>query len=134
MNIRGRRRALSASVLASRRGAAAVEYALVLPALLLFTFGAMDVGRLLWTQTTLERAAEAAARCGAIDAATCGTISDIKTYAVGQAYGLPLTAGAFTVTLPACGVQVVADSSFTFVIPWIGTPAILLRATACYPT
>jgi Flp pilus assembly protein TadG len=117
----------------SRLGSAAIEYALVLPALLLFTFGAIDIGRLLWTQTTLDRAVEAAARCGAINALTCGTAAQIRTYAVNQAYGLAVTSGAFAVTNPVCGVRVTATSSFTFIIPWIATQTIPLAATSCYP-
>lgn len=117
----------------SQLGSVAIEYALVLPALLLFTFGVIDIGRLLWTQTTLDRAVEAAARCGAINSLTCGTAAQIQAYAVGQAYGLAVTTAAFAVTSPACGVRVTATSSFTFVIPWIATQNIPLAATSCYP-
>ncbi|MGA7974726.1 MAG: TadE/TadG family type IV pilus assembly protein, partial [Pseudolabrys sp.] len=49
-----------------RRGAVAIEYALILPALLLLVIGIIDTGRVLWTYTTLYRATEAAARCAAI--------------------------------------------------------------------
>jgi hypothetical protein len=47
-------------------GAVAIEYAFVLPALLLFLLGILECGRLFWSYTTLYRATEAAARCGAI--------------------------------------------------------------------
>jgi len=43
-------------------GTVAIEYALILPVMLLFTLGIMDTGRLLWTYITLTRAVEAAAR------------------------------------------------------------------------
>lgn len=116
------------------RGTVAVEYALILPALLLFTFGLMDAGRLLWTQTTLDRAVQAAARCGAVDTVDCGTTAEINAYAVTQAFGLTITSSAFTTTTPACGVQVTVSFPFTFVIPWIATNNVTLTATACYPT
>lgn len=116
------------------RGTVAVEYALILPALLLFVLGLMDTGRLLWTQTTLDRSVQAAARCGAVDTTTCGTTSEINAYAVTQAFGLTITSAAFSTTTPACGVQVTASVPFTFVIPWIGTNTITLSAAACYPT
>ncbi|MDU6495166.1 TadE/TadG family type IV pilus assembly protein, partial [Bradyrhizobium sp.] len=34
-----------------RSGAVAIEYGFVLPVLLLFIFGIIDIGRLLWTFT-----------------------------------------------------------------------------------
>jgi len=37
----------------NHRGAMAVEYALVLPVVLLFILGIADCGRLLWTYATL---------------------------------------------------------------------------------
>ena len=55
-------------------GSVAVEYGLVLPAMLLFTLGIMDAGRLLWSDITLTRATEAAARCGAVDQTNCPTL------------------------------------------------------------
>jgi Flp pilus assembly protein TadG len=43
-------------------GAVAIEYAFVLPVLLLFLLGILECSRLFWTCTTLYRATEAAAR------------------------------------------------------------------------
>jgi Flp pilus assembly protein TadG len=120
-----------------RRGAAAIEYALILPVMLLFVLGIMDAGRLLWTYTTLYRAAEAAARCAAINTTDCGTAAQIQSHAVAEAWGLTVSPSAFTVTTPSCGVQVRAAYDFTFIIPGLdivvplGT--ITLNATACYP-
>ncbi len=118
-----------------RRGAAAIEYALILPALLLFVIGIMDTGRLIWTYTTLSRAAEAAARCAAVDTAQCGTLGQIQSYAASQAFGLTIAAGAFTVATEACGIQVKGTYAFTSAIPAFGdvVGTIPLTATACYP-
>jgi len=114
-------------------GATAVEYALVLPALLLFVLGIIDVSRLLWTYTTLHRAVEAAARCGAVNEIDCVSSGQIQSYAAAQAWGMTITPGAFTVSNPACGVQVQANYDFTFIIPWmLGSSTLGLRATACY--
>ena len=122
-----------------RRGTVAIEYAIVLPVLLLFLLGIMDTGRLLWTYATLYRASEAAARCAAIHAANCTTFGSTQSYAVGQAWGLTIPASAFTVSNPACGMQVHASYDFQFIIPWfpqfggapLGTKTLV--ATACYP-
>jgi Flp pilus assembly protein TadG len=124
-----------------QRGAAAIEFAIILPVLLLFLLGIMDTGRLLWTFATLHRASDAAARCAAIQAAGCTTSSGTQSYAAAQAWGLTVLASAFTVTTPACGTQVAASYTFTFVIPWFyvvppfGNPnSIPLTATSCYPS
>lgn len=118
-----------------RRGAAAIEYALILPAVLLFVIGIIDTGRLIWTYTTLSRAAEAAARCAAVNTTDCGTAGQIQSYAAAQAWGLTIDAGAFTVAAADCGIQVTGSYDFTFAIPAFtkdfGT--ITLTATACYP-
>ncbi len=117
-----------------KRGTVAIEFALLLPALLLFILGIADVGRLIWTQTTLDRAVEAAARCAVVDATTCGNATLTATYAVGQAFGLTIASSAFTVTTPACGTRVAVTMPFTLIIPWITTSRITLAANACYPT
>lgn len=118
-----------------QRGAAAIEYALILPALLLFVVGIIDTGRLIWTYATLSRAAEAAARCAAVNTTECGTEGQIQSYAAAQAWGLTIDAGAFTVTTTDCGIQVTGSYGFRFAIPAFtkdfGT--IILNATACYP-
>ena len=125
--------------LGSRHGSVAVEYAFVLPVLLLFVLGVMDTGRLIWTYATLNRAAEAAARCAAVNPAICGTTAQIKSYAVSQAYGLNIATTAFTPTTVACGSRVAASYMFQFVIPWTGVSSYgvantaTLTATACYP-
>ena len=122
-----------------KRGAALIEYALILPVMLLFVLGIMDGGRLLWTYTTLYRAAEAAARCAAINTTDCGTAAQIQSRATSEAWGLIVNPSAFTVTRPLCGVQVHAAYDFTFIVPWFpwfgGAPlgTVTLNATACYP-
>jgi hypothetical protein len=132
-----------------RNGTVAIEYGLILPVMLLFTLGIMDTGRLLWTYITLTRATEAAARCGAVNTtASCPDptgkcCTPIPSYAATAAWGInDVTAAAFTVTTPACGVQVQATYTFQFITPWFpsfgasapfGAPTMTLNATACYP-
>ena len=131
-------------------GSMAVEYALILPALLVFTFGLMDAGRLLWTNITLTRATEVAARCGAVNNPTqCNyqnlCAGNIPACAATEAQNFGIsdaTATDFVVTTnPACGVQVKASYPFTFLVPWFpqfsasapfGTTTMTLNATSCY--
>ena len=118
-----------------RRGAVAIEYALILPALLLLVIGIIDTGRALWTYTTLYRATEAAARCAAINTTDCGTVGQVQSYAAAQAFGLKIDGSAFSVATAACGIQVNGTYDFTFAIPAFTTSlgTITLTAAACYP-
>jgi Flp pilus assembly protein TadG len=115
------------------RGSVAIEYAMLLPALLLFMIGIMEVGRLIWTQATLDRAVEAAARCGAADQTACADAAAIANYAATQAFGLTVAPSAFTASSAACGVSVRATFAYKFLVPWVTRENMTLRATACYP-
>ena len=56
----------------NNRGTAALEFALLLPALLAISFGIIDLGRAIYTQTALDYAVQVLARCHALDAtASC---------------------------------------------------------------
>lgn len=119
------------------RSSVALEYGLIAPLLLVLVLGIIDTGRLLWTYTTLYRATEAAARCGAINTTTCATATQIKAYAVAEAWGLTIDASAFTVAAQSCGLQVSASYDFNSIIPGFTLVApiglITLQAKACYP-
>jgi Flp pilus assembly protein TadG len=114
-------------------GTAALEYAILLPVLLMMILGAMDAGRVIWLQVTLERAVEAAARCAAINTTICGSASAIQTYAASQAFGTTIAASQFAATSATCGANVTGTLPFAFVVPWISKRKITLSATACYP-
>ena len=124
------------------RGSIAVEYAIVLPALLMFLLGLVDAGRLFWSYTTLSRSVAAASRCAAVDTINCGTGTAVQSYAAGQAWGLPPASLVFIVGGAACGgTQVQGSMVFQFFIPWFYGVApfgagntLTLSATACYPT
>jgi Flp pilus assembly protein TadG len=120
--------------LTAEGGAAAVEYGLLLPALLLFSLGLIDVGRLLWTQATLDRSVVAAARCATVDTKyNCASAAQIQAYAADQAFGLSIDPSAFAVATAACGNQVTVSFPFDLITPWVTPGALTLTATACYP-
>lgn len=52
-------------------GTAAIEFALVAPAILGLLFGTVEFGRLLWTEQALQETAIAGARCMAILQSAC---------------------------------------------------------------
>jgi len=76
---------------------------------------------------------QAAARCAAIDPLTCGTVAQTQQYATTKAPGLTLPASVFTVTNPACGVQVAASLAFDFLVPELLPYSQTLNARACFP-
>ena len=127
------------SLLVSDGGSTALEYGLLLPALIMMVFGSMDVGRLLWTYTTLHRAEQASARCAAVMPSVCGTAQQVASRAISEAWGLPVTAGMFSLQTQSCGARVTASYSFSLLVPWLGAPeegppnTISLSVSACYP-
>ncbi|WP_460580807.1 TadE/TadG family type IV pilus assembly protein [Humibacter ginsengisoli] len=62
-------------------GAEAVEFALVIPVILLIVFGAIEFGRLYNEQIQLTGAARSAARVMAIDSSTVITGSELQSWA-----------------------------------------------------
>ena len=101
-------------------GATAVEFALLLPMLLLIIFGVIDFGRALNAQVTLTQAAREGARLDALGQSNAAVVSRTET----AASGLSLNSSNVTETqvcLPNAGptadAQVTVTYSFSFVTP-----------------
>jgi Flp pilus assembly protein TadG len=97
------------------RGAAAVEFALLLPILLIVVFGLIDFGRALNAQVTLTEAAREGARLAALGQAN--VVSRTQAAATGLSAvnvavtACPLNSGAST------DAVVTASYQFSFVTP-----------------
>jgi Flp pilus assembly protein TadG len=97
------------------RGAAAVEFALLLPVLLLIVFGIIDFGRALNAQITLTQAAREGARLAALG----------EPDVVGRTQAAATGLSPVTVTVTACpagagpgaDASVTTSYSFSFVTP-----------------
>jgi Flp pilus assembly protein TadG len=120
---------------ADRRGATAVEFALIATPLLLFLFGIEETARIMWTQSAINMAVEDGARFSSVSGAvgSCGAAGTVTSYAASHALGLNLPAGDFTATAPACGCQVTANVPFTPIVPKLVPYSITLTASACFP-
>jgi Flp pilus assembly protein TadG len=70
------------------RGQALVEFAFVLPILLLLIFGLVDFGRALFTLNTLSQGAREGARWGSVQARSATDIDGIEDYTVSRLVGL----------------------------------------------
>lgn len=128
-----------------RRGASAVEFALVLPALLMMIFLILDGGRMMFTKQALNELAAAGARCAALHPASCATPPLTQQWVAdrgNQRSQLRLTTAMVTVSQSAsCNgrsgmAQVTVAMPFPKgamnLLPQSDTPA-TLTATSCFP-
>ena len=114
-------------------GTTAVETAIVLPVFLLLLFAVIEAGLIFWTQSTLQFAVEAAARCAVVDTTNCGSTSAIQTYAASQAIGMTVSSSLFTVSTPSCGHQVSIAYPFGFIVSGLFPGTMTLNAQSCHP-
>ncbi len=132
-----------------RRGATALEFALVAPVLLLLLFGCIEYGRMMWTWQALQLAGDQTARCVAIGGTACSTPANyaVATAQKFGAFGLATTAVTIdnqppTVTnaaacAPPAGntavrvrLNLVFSSPAAALIPSLNQT---LTTTSCYP-
>ena len=124
---------------ADRRGATAVQFALIATPLLLFLLGIEETARVMWTQSAINMAVEDAARdssvksVGGVCAANDAAGVTIAAYAASRAWGLNIPAGDFTLSTPACGCQVQASVPFQPIVPKLVPYNLTLIANACFP-
>jgi Flp pilus assembly protein TadG len=111
-------------------GAAALEFAIVLPALAALLIGGLYAGLVVYSAAGLHTAVEEAARCYSVNAAQCGTSSAAQTYAQTQYYGIHNP--TFSASIQTCGHQVTASVTvpLTAVVVNLDVP---LTATSCFP-
>lgn len=122
------------------RGVAAVEFAITSPVYLLVMFGLAQAGLWLWSDFSLQRAADASSRWAAIQCgpklATCPTASAVQSYAVNNIVGLSVPSSAFNLSTsdPGCsGALVSAAYGVPTFTSGLGLPIITVHASACYP-
>jgi Flp pilus assembly protein TadG len=131
----GRRRVGMAAALRrfarDNAGNQAVEFALLAPVLLMFIFGIAEGGRLLWTLNALHYSVQEAARCASINKTTCGSSTQIQSFAAGRS-GAGFASSVFTATVAACGNRVSAAYAMPLNFPFM-THQISLTAQSCYP-
>jgi hypothetical protein len=96
------------------RGAVAVEFALLLPVLLLLIFGIIDFGRAINDQITLTQAAREGARLAALGYSTAAVTTRAQSAAIGLS---PVPTVTVTSSCPVgagVGVDAVVKVSYTF--------------------
>ena len=114
-----------------QQGATALEFAFVLPLLLLLLLGTIDLGRLFWTSAALDYAVDQAARCIAVSPEICGDARSIAAYAAHSVSAPGVRANAFHIGKSECGIEVRARHRFLSVAPRLIRLSPVLRASAC---
>jgi Flp pilus assembly protein TadG len=114
------------------RGGALVEFTVTVPLFLSLTFGLVQAGLLLFTQSGLQHGVESAARCASVNysanqlglSQSCFTVSgtavapnavtnaNIKQYAAQHSWGIVPSSSSFTIACPA-GVSLGCASAGT---------------------
>jgi Flp pilus assembly protein TadG len=130
-----------------RRGASAVEFALVIGPFMLVLFGVIEFGRLLWTLNALQETAIAGARCMGVLNSACaasGAYSStnattfVRSTASGWGVGLTAANVSLNNSTSCAGVtnfsQVTITYTFQSVIPLVSQLASYpISVNACFP-
>jgi Flp pilus assembly protein TadG len=111
----------------NERGVAAAEFALVLPALLLILFGAIEFGMMMYGREVVTNAAREGARAGIVLVTPKPTAGEIEAIATTYLTGTGISPSAVTITVAGAGgarptsLTVTATYNYPWLIPYIPT-------------
>jgi Flp pilus assembly protein TadG len=119
----------------AQAGASAVEFAMVVPAFLALTIGALNLCILLYINSTLHFAVDDAARCMSVKTTVCDTVAHTRTHALAT-FNFPSLSPTITPTFgtvgSGCGNQVTGAATYRLnaVVTSIN---VSLSAQSCFP-
>jgi hypothetical protein len=123
-------------------GATAVEFAIIVPVLLLFILGFTEASRLLWVNQTIHGVAVVSARCAAVGREGCASSAQTMAFARSRALALGVDLSKATIVVAQDQVchqtahmqTVRIEQPFVAFVPFLDAafPA-SLEASACYP-
>ena len=134
--------------LAADAGSTALEFAFIVPVLLLIVFGIFEFGRMFWTQNTLQYAVEQTARQSLVSSPSTPAITDCSTSTANSTAVtdnlVSLDPSLVTVTLTsvtntgsgfatqpkACTIQATYNFSF---FAYLGLPAVTIEGLTVFP-
>jgi len=123
--------------IATRRGATAVEFALIAPIFLILVFGIFEMSRAMWIKAALQFAVEEAARYAIVNSSA--TTSTLVTYAQTQFTnsGLSAVGVTFTATQDTVSsvnyMSVTGSYSFSVLVPIVPIPDVTLNSKSRVP-
>jgi hypothetical protein len=122
-------------LVADRRGATAIEFALVAPLLLALLFGSLETGRYIWFAAALDHAVGKAARCAEVTGGVCATpeglAEEVKAGLSGLAVLAPVEESALITRAAACGTEIRVGLPYPSLVPGLGPVLPALDASAC---
>lgn len=112
-------------------GAAAIEYAFILPIFVMLVMGVISTAQLASAINGMHFAAQEGARCWAVNTTACGTTSAAATFAAAK-YNGPDVRPRFTAGTADCGRTLTVTGSYTLELG-VSELNVPLSAVACYP-
>ena len=113
----------------NERGAAAVEFALLLPVLLTILYGIIEFGMIMYGREVVTNASREGARAGIIQVSPKPTSGQITTIATNYLTGTGINPSQVTITVTGAGgasptmLTVTATYNYPWLVPYI--PAVL---------
>ena len=111
--------------LLSERGASAVEFALVLPALMLILFGTIEFGMVMYSRAVLTNASREGTRAGIVQQIPKPSAGDIQSVVTNYLSGTGINPGDVTISVAGAGgvfpndLTVSASYPYSFFVPAI---------------
>ena len=118
-------------IIKSEKGASAVEFAIILPILIILVFGIVEFGIAFNNYITITHAAREGARIAAVDLNN----PDLKNIIIERAYPVPITPDDITISTPegtdiGDPVEVEITYNISITIPLVGSWDIPLKNKA----
>jgi Flp pilus assembly protein TadG len=113
------------------KGVAAIEFAFILPVYLLFIFGIIELGYVLWGFSALEYGASYGARYAFVHPTSSS--STIQNYALSK-IDFPNNAITYTVTMSGSSAVINGSFSYTFLVLPLNPITITTQMTQSLPT
>lgn len=125
------------TLMRERRGATAVEFALVVPIFLIMTMGVFEVGRAFWIKSSMQFAVEETTRFAMVNTgastATLATLAQTNLTAA----GVNVAGVTFAATQEVSGsrtfISVTGTYNFSVVVPIVPIPDITLSVKSRVP-
>lgn len=124
-------RAFLSRLRSDRRGATALETALVFPVFAMVVVGVINASQLAHAVSSMNFAVQEAARCSAVNEVVCGTALATEAYAATK-YSGPAIGAVFDSTTVGCGHTVTATGQFELNVA-IAVYDVPISAEACFP-
>jgi Flp pilus assembly protein TadG len=100
------------------RGAAAVEFGIILPLLMLILFGIIEFGMIMYSREVITNASREGARTGIVQATVKPTTGEIQTVVTNYLTGTGVDPNAVTITIAGAGLTAPNTLNVTVTYPY----------------